>query len=337
MKQGVLLANLGSPDSPSIPDVRRYLKEFLMDGRVLDAPKPVRWMIVNLFILPFRPKNSAHAYQKIWQHDGSPLILFSKELRNKIADELSEIPISLGMRYGNPSLKDAAEKLRNQGVEKVILVPLYPHYAMSSFETVVAKVQENESRVENPMRISVMPAFYNRESYIDALYRSATDSLSQPFDHYLFSYHGLPERHLRKTDITGEHCLQMKECCSVQSSAHQFCYRHQVMETSQLFAGKAGLPEGKWSVAFQSRLGRDPWLTPNTADHVVDLAKHGVKRLWVIAPSFVSDCLETLEELKLQIADDFRSAGGEFFYYAPAMNTHESWIKSLASLIREQS
>ena len=337
MKQGVLLANLGSPDSPDVSAVRRYLKEFLMDGRVLDAPTPIRWMIVNLFILPFRPKNSAHAYQQIWEKDGSPLILHSKRLKERVSAELDDLPISLGMRYGNPSLKEAADQLRAQGVEKVLLVPLYPHYAMSSFETVVAKVQENESSEDNPMDISVMPAFYNRDTYIDALYASAHDSLKQSFDHYLFSYHGLPERHLRKSDITGQHCLKVDNCCSVDSSAHQFCYRHQVMETSKLFASKANLPQGKWSVAFQSRLGRDPWLNPNTADRVVELAEQGIKKLWVIAPSFVSDCLETLEELEMQIADDFKAAGGELFYYTPAMNTHDSWIKSLSTLISEQT
>ena len=275
-KKAVLLVNLGSPDSPSVPDVRRYLREFLMDGRVLDTPWPIRFCVVNFAILPKRPKESAHAYSTVWTPEGSPLVVTSRRVQSALQNRL-KISVELAMRYQNPSIDSAVAKLAGQGIQEVLLIPLFPHYAMSSFETAVERVKESIAQQMPFAKLTVQPPFYDYPLYIDALVASTQDCLNQPYDHLLFSFHGLPERHMRKADPTGGHCLQAPNCCEVPSPAHATCYRAQCLKTMRDFVAKAGLPKEKYSFAFQSRLGREPWLKPYTDHEVEWLVKSGVK------------------------------------------------------------
>lgn len=332
MSKGVLLVNLGSPDSPSVPDVRRYLREFLMDGRVLDVAWPIRFCIVHFAILPSRPKQSAHAYQTIWTKEGSPLIVTSKGLHAKLARETPH-PIGLAMRYQNPSIPHAISQLAAKGVDDVLLIPLFPHYAMSSFETAVERVKEVAATQAPGMRITVQPPYYAEPSYIDALVGSARSYLAQDFDHLLFSYHGVPERQIRKSDPTGRHCLQSPDCCERPSPAHATCYRAQCLRTMKLFIEAAQLPPGKTSLAFQSRLGRDPWLRPYTDQELERLAQSGVRKLLVICPAFVADCLETLEEIGMRGRESFLAAGGTSYTMIPCLNEHPLWIAALRQMI----
>lgn len=334
-KQGVLLVNLGSPDSTSVADVRRYLRQFLMDGRVLDAPWPIRFIIVNGFILPSRPRASAEAYRAIWTEEGSPLVASSRRVRAEMAKRL-DLPVELAMRYQNPSIESAVESLREQGVEKLVVAPLFPQYAMSSYESAAERVKAVLRKKAPAIDAVYLPAFYHHPEYIDSLVASARDHLAGGYDHVLFSFHGLPERHMRMSDPTGSHCLASADCCAGEHPAHRTCYRAQCLKTVEAFVEKAGVPRDKYSVAFQSRLGRDPWLRPYT-DHVVkELPKAGVKKLAMMSPAFVSDCLETLEELGIRAREDFLAAGGEELILVPCLNEHPRWLDGLETMLREQ-
>jgi protoporphyrin/coproporphyrin ferrochelatase len=332
MRKGVLLVNLGSPDSPSVADVRRYLREFLMDGRVLDAPWPVRFCVVHFAILPFRPKHSAEAYHKIWMPEGSPLVVISRNVQAKLQQRVS-VPVELAMRYQNPSISQAVRNLAQKGVDELLLIPLFPHYAMSSFETAVERVKEVAAVLAPQMRLQVQPPCFQDPDYITALVGSAQEFLKQDFDHLLFSFHGLPERHLRKSDPTGRHCLAAENCCATASPAHATCYRAQCFKTVAAFVKQAGVPEGKYSISFQSRLGRDPWLKPYTDFELPRLAQSGVKRLLVMCPAFVSDCLETLEEIGLRGRETFLEAGGTEATLIPCLNEHPLWLEALEKMV----
>ncbi len=330
--QGLLLMNLGSPDSTAVPDVRRYLREFLMDKRVIDAPYPIRFGIVHFAILPKRPHQSAEAYQSIWTNEGSPLVVTSRHLQESIRRNLS-IPVELAMRYQNPSVEQAVNSLVTRGVREIILLPLFPHYAMSSYETAVEKVRAVVQKREG-LILKVVEPFYNHPAYISALVDSAKSFLATNFDHLLFSFHGLPERHLRKSDPTKCHCLKVQNCCEVPSLAHKTCYRAQTFQTARLFAESAGVPRAKYSIAFQSRLGRDPWMQPYTDHELERLAKSGVKKLLVICPAFVADCLETLEEIGMRGKETFLGAGGEQFTMIPCLNNQPAWISAVLQLVK---
>ncbi len=332
MSKAVLLVNLGSPDSPSVPDVRRYLREFLMDGRVIDVNWLIRFCVVNLTILPTRPKQSAEAYHKIWTPQGSPLVVTSRNVQAKLQPRVS-VPIELAMRYQNPSIPDAIRSLVTKGATDVFVIPLFPHYAASSFESAVERVKQVGAQLAPRMRFTVRPAFYDDPDYIAALAASAEPYLSQPYDHLLFSFHGLPERHLRKADPTGCHCLATENCCTTPSPAHATCYRAQAFKTVADFTKKAGVPAGKYSVAFQSRLGRDPWLKPYTDLELPRLAQAGVKKMLVMCPAFVSDCLETLEEIGMRGKEIFVQAGGKDLQLVPCMNEHPAWVAALEKMI----
>jgi ferrochelatase len=329
-KQGVLLVNLGSPDSPSVRDVRKYLREFLMDGRVLDAPYLIRFCIVHFAILPSRPKQSAEAYRKIWLPEGSPLVITTRKVQFDLQRRL-DFPVELAMRYQNPSIESAVRSLRTQGVTELLLVPLFPHYAMSSFETVVERVKQVMARRAPQMSLEVVAPYYDQPDYIDALVARAADYLKKDYDHLLFSFHGLPERHLRKSDPTCGHCLRVEQCCDVASRAHPTCYRMQCFKTAEAFVNRAGVI--RYSVAFQSRLGREPWLQPYTDHDLVRLAKDGVRKLLVICPAFVSDCLETVEEIGMRGREIFLNAGGAEFTLIPCLNDHPIWIDALEKMV----
>ena len=333
-RKGVLLVNLGSPDSPTTADVRRYLREFLMDARVLDAPWPIRFGVVHGCILPFRPKQSAEAYHKVWGPEGSPLVVTSKRVREQLQARVS-IPVELAMRYQRPSIESAVTRLDDAGVEELLLIPMFPHYAMSSYETAVERVREVLARRAPRMMLKVVPPYYAEPGYIEALTASAAEYLRQDYDHLLFSFHGVPERHLRKSDPTGGHCLMSGHCCETPSPAHATCYRAQCFRTVRAFLEKSGVPAAKSSVAFQSRLGRDPWLKPYTDAELARLAQNGVKKLLVICPAFVTDCLETLEEIGMRGRETYLAAGGGEFHLIPCLNEHPLWLSFLERRVRE--
>ena len=334
-KQGVLLINLGSPDSPSVPHVRKYLREFLMDSRVLDAPWPVRAFVVYGCILPFRPKKSAEAYEQIWTPEGSPLVVTSRKVQRELQRHLGpDFVVELAMRYQNPSIELAIKSLHAQGITDVLVFPLFPHYAMSTWETAVVRAQEIVAKHAPGVKLRIPEPYYAEPAYIQTLAASASDFLTAGYDHLLFSFHGLPERHLRKADPTKSHCLTSGDCCERASSAHKTCYRAQCFSTVRAFTKEAGVPSDKFSVSFQSRLGRDPWLKPYTDSEFVRLAQSGVKKLLVICPAFVSDCLETLEEVAIRGRETFLQAGGEKFTLIPCLNDHPQWINALESMVR---
>jgi len=327
---GILLVNIGSPDSPSVSDVRRYLGQFLMDKHVIDTPYLIRKMVVSGFILPFRPKRSAHAYRSIWWDEGSPLIVISRRVRRLLSQQL-DLPVELAMCYGSPSIDDGIRALKSQspGIENIRVIPLYPHYAMSTVQSTVVAVDKIVDKAGLQVDVQYVKPFYDNPHYIEALAESAREHLDGSYDHLLMSYHGLPERHLKKTDPTGSHCLSSGDCCVTPSPAHERCYRHQVLRTTELFTSKLGISQDKYTVSFQSRLGKDTWMQPFTVDEAVRLAKSGVRRLKVICPSFVSDCLETLEEIGIGVREQFLSAGGTEFDVIPCLNDHPVWIDAL--------
>jgi ferrochelatase len=333
MSKGILLVNLGSPDSTAVGDVRRYLRQFLMDGRVIDAPWPIRFCIVNFTILPFRPKESAHAYKKIWTAEGSPLIVTSKHIQNKLQERFT-VPVELAMRYQNPSIESALRKLDYLKIDDVFLIPLFPHYAMSSYESAVERVKSVARFLAPKMKVTVQPPYFDAPDYIEALVASAQNYLQAGYDHLLFSFHGIPERHLRKSDPTHCHCLKKENCCEVPSPAQATCYRAQCFKTVAAFAAKANVPKEKYSVSFQSRLGRDPWLKPYTDLELAEFPKRGVKKLLVICPAFVSDCLETIEEIGMRGKETFLGAGGEELTQIPCLNEHPLWLSALEKMAR---
>jgi protoporphyrin/coproporphyrin ferrochelatase len=336
MKRAVVLMNLGSPDSTEVKDVKRYLDEFLMDERVIDKPWLLRALLVKGIIIPTRAPKSAEAYKSIWTEKGSPLIVISKDLRNALDKEIEE-PVVIAMRYGNPSPKAAYDQLleKNPDLEEVILVPLYPHYAMSSYETAVEYAKEHYKKGRYKFRLTTIKPYYDNPDYIDALCESIRPFLDQPYDQMLFSYHGVPERHIYKGDITGRHCLKVENCCDIPSPAHEYCYRHQCWQTTKIVTERLQIPREKWGFSFQSRLGRDPWLQPYTAARLEELPKEGVKKVLVVCPAFVSDCLETLEEIAVEGKETFLHAGGESFEMIPCLNVHPLWVSALAKWIKE--
>jgi protoporphyrin/coproporphyrin ferrochelatase len=336
MKRAVVLMNLGSPDSTEVKDVKRYLDEFLMDGRVIDKPWLFRALLVKGIIIPSRASKSAEAYKSIWTKEGSPLIVISRQLRDALAKEIKE-PVEIAMRYGNPSPKAAFDKLVAEypELEEVIAVPMYPHYAMSSYETAVEYAKEQHKEGNYRFRLSMIEPYYNNEDYLQALAESIRPHLQSDWEHIQFSYHGVPERHIYKGDVTGNHCLKVPGCCETPSEAHRFCYRHQCYATTRLIAERLNIPEGKWSLSFQSRLGRDPWLQPYTAARLAALPGEGIKKLLVVCPAFVSDCLETLEEIAEEGKEIFLHAGGESFEMIPCLNVHPLWVRAIAKWIGE--
>ncbi len=333
----VLLTNLGSPDSVEVKEVRTYLNEFLMDERVIDMPYVLRTLLVRGIIVPFRAPKSAAKYKTIWTENGSPLIYISRQVQKKLADVM-QLPVELCMRYANPTPAFAMDKLyrENPDLQEVVLVPLYPHYAMSSYETAVEHVKKTHAKGFYPFKLKVVPPFFDDHDYIDSLANSIEPFLEKEFDHLLFSYHGIPKRHVLKTDSTKSHCFSSEKCCSVPSEAHKVCYRHQVMVTTLLVAEKLGLPKEKFSFSFQSRLGADAWLQPYSVEQFKIFPHQGIKKLIVVCPAFVSDCLETLEEIQIEGKEDFMKFGGEEFTVIPCLNEREDWIKTLVRLVNTQ-
>ncbi len=333
-KRGVILMNLGSPDSTAVKDVKKYLNQFLMDERVIDYPYLLRALLVKGIIVPFRASKSAHAYSTIWTKEGSPLVVFTKQLQAALQAE-TDYPVEIAMRYGTPSPDAAFEALlkKEPGIEEVIVLPLYPHYAMSSYETAVEYAKEAHAKKNYSFKLTFIKPFYNEPDYINALSQSIKLHVEKEYDHLLFSFHGIPERHIKKSDITGCHCLQNTNCCETDSPAHNFCYRHQVFTTTKLVTQTLNIPVDKYSIAFQSRLGKG-WLTPFTDIRLEQLPAEGIKKLLIVCPAFVSDCLETLEEIAERGKDIFIKAGGESFEMIPCLNTNTLWVQTINRYIK---
>jgi ferrochelatase len=333
-KPAVLLLNLGSPDSTSVPDVKRYLLEFLGDERVIDKPDNafLRGLLVK-FIVSRRAADSAHAYSTVWTEAGSPLIVTSKHTQAKLQARV-DLPVALAMNYANPSIPTVLGQLAAQGIDRLLLFPQYPHYAMSSWETVVAKVHREAARIAPRMKIECVQPYFADDDYISALVASARPYLDQPHDHLLFSYHSIPTRHLTKADSSRAHCQVVPDCCNTCSPAHATCYKAQCVATTKAFARKAGLDSARWSISFQSRLANEPWLEPYTDFEFKRLAREGKTRLLVMTPAFVTDCLETLEEIRVRGAEEFTAAGGKLFTAIPCLNDQPVWIDFLEKRVR---
>ncbi|MCL4120462.1 UNVERIFIED_CONTAM: hypothetical protein GTU68_040050 [Idotea baltica] len=304
-----------------------------MDERVIDVPNWLRNIIVRGIILRTRPKKSAEAYAKIWWEEGSPLVVISERFAEKVQKQTT-LPVALGMRYGTMTIKNALQELVNKGVDEVLLVPLYPHYAMSSFETVVVKTMEVQEEHFSKVKITTLPAFYKNDDFIRVLSERIREGLeSFNYDHVLFSYHGIPERHIRKSDPTRFHCKIDGSCCNTNSVAHNTCYRHQCFETTKKVQAYLNLPDDKISNSFQSRLPNDPWLKPYTDFEFVRLAEEGKKNLAVITPAFVSDCLETLEEIAMEGKHQFQEAGGGDYLHIACLNDGDAWVSVMADWV----
>ncbi len=315
------MVNVGSPDAPTTSAVRSYLREFLSDARVLDMPALSRWLLVNLIILPTRPKHSAHAYAAVWRPEGAPLVHFSK-LQREALEKKTGKKVLLAMGYGHPSLPEAAAQLG--GVERLTVLPMFPHYASATVGSVLEGVYKTLAKRTVVPAVRVVPPFYSDDAFLDALAAVIRRNLGHS-EHLLLSYHGLPERQVMAVDPG---CLRSDDCCARNPTG---CYRAQCLATSRALFDR--LEPLTLSTSFQSRLGRDKWIGPSTETHVQELAARGIKRLAVACPSFVADCLETLEEIGLRLKETFLKAGGEQFTLIPCVNDEPAFIDLLAKYV----
>jgi ferrochelatase len=334
-KTGVLLLNLGSPAAPTPAAVGAYLREFLMDEYVIDLPKPLRWALVNLAIVPRRKYASAKLYQTIWTAAGSPLLVHTRALATGLQAALGPAyQVAVGMRYGQPSTAAALAELVNAGVDRMLAVPLYPQYAESSVETAVQAVKRAAAAQGSADRLKILPPFYAQPGYLESSAHLVRQHLDQqPDAHVVFSYHSLPVRHLKRLDVTGRHCFQQADCCAALTPQNARCYRAQCVATTQSLVARLGLTSAQYSLAFQSRLGRQEWIGPQTEDVLRHLAQRGVRQVAVTCPSFTADCLETLEEIAVRARAVFLQAGGHSLSLIPALNDGPAWVAALARLI----
>ncbi|HCU99635.1 MAG: ferrochelatase [Dehalococcoidia bacterium] len=333
-KQGLLLLNLGTPRSPTTKDVREYLREFLSDPYVLDVPAPVRWLLLNLVILPFRPSRSAHAYRQIWSENGSPLLVHSEELRRKVEERLGGVvAVELAMRYGEPAIPEALARLYAQGVSHISVFPLYPQHSSAATDSSVEAVRA--AAVGSPVTMNVVPAFFDHPRFIQAVAEASRPMLDDgAAERVVFSFHGLPERQVRKADRTGR-CFTESDCCFGSLNGEMECYRAQCFSTAQALGDALGIPEGQRLVTFQSRLGRDRWIKPHTDRVLAQLGREGVRCVAVITPGFVADCLETLEEIGIRGSATFREHGGEQLSLASCVNASDAWVDAVVAIARE--
>ena len=327
--KGILLINLGSPRDLELKSIKDYLKEFLSDDLVIDYPKFLQQILVNWIIIPSRYKNTREAYSEIWTENGSPLIHDTIALGEKVGAKSGAL-VEVSMRYQFPSIEEGLKKLKAKGCSEIFVVPLYPHYAMSTVLTTEREVKRIESKLGLDLRLNFIGAFYNEGGYISSLSDVINRNRQKESDYLLFSYHGIPNRHLIKTDPTKNHCLKVKNCCEIESKAKPFCYKAQVLETSKLCAKKLELKDNEWGVSFQSRIGPG-WIQPFTDKELVRLAEEGIQNLDVVCPAFVTDNLETLEEMNIRGRETFLEAGGKSFKYIPCLNDEESWVDFLVT------
>jgi ferrochelatase len=338
-RAGLLLVNLGTPAGPHARAVRPYLRQFLSDPRVLDVPAWKRRLVLELFILPFRPRRSAEAYAKIWTDRGSPLLSFGLELVERVRAIVPDhVEVELGMRYGRPSIPEALERLRARAVDRIVVFPLYPQYSSAANGSSLELVLGWAARRWNVPSLHVVPPFWSHAAFLDAWAELARPVVERArAEHVFFSFHGLPERQVRKSDDTGRHCLARPDCCDAIVEANRNCYRAQCHDTARLLAARLAIPAGRSTVCFQSRLGRDPWIRPYTDEVLVERARAGCRRAVIASPAFVADCLETLEELGIRGADSWRAAGGEELALVPCLNASEGWARALLAIARDST
>lgn len=329
---GLLLVNLGTPDAPRPREVRRYLREFLSDPRVLDVPALTRFLVLELLILPRRPRASAAAYAKIWGPEGSPLLVHGRALAEKVQARLGDAAqVELAMRYGNPSIASALDRFERAGVSRLVVLPLYPQYSSAATGSTIEHVLRLAGERWNTPYLQVVPPFYDHPAYLEARAEVARPFLAPMPERVFMSFHGLPERQVRKSDPTGGHCLARPDCCVEVGARNRYCYRAQCHAAARLLAQRLGIPEERVTVCFQSRLGRTPWLRPQTDEVLAAEAQQGVRRA-VIIPAFVADCLETLEELGIRGAEIWRANGGETLTVVPAVNAGDRFVEAVIEI-----
>lgn len=331
-RAGLLLINLGTPDAPHPREVRRYLREFLSDPRVLDMPGFLRFLLLELVILPRRPRASAAAYRKIWGAEGSPLLVQGRALAGKVQALVGDaVQVELAMRYGNPSIASALDRFAAAGVSRLVVFPLYPQYSSAATGSSIEQVLRLAGGRWNTPYLQIVPPFYDHPAYIEARAGLARPFLDPMPERVFFSFHGLPERQIRKGDPSGSHCLVRADCCATVGPANRYCYRAQCHAAARLLAERLGVPEERRIVCFQSRLGRAPWLSPNTEEVLAAEARRGVRRA-VVIPAFVTDCLETLEELAIRGVEVWRENGGTSLRVVPALNAEDRFAEAVVEI-----
>lgn len=335
-KKGLLLINLGTPESYEPRDVGRYLREFLMDPFVIDIPKPLRWFLVNVLIVPKRSHDSGKLYKKVWTNEGSPLLVHTQALGKKVRERLREnYEVEFSMRYGKPGIEKAILNFKAKGIKEVRVLPLYPQYSLAATESSIAKTKALFEELFSEAKVEYIPHFYEMECYLNAVAEVTRKNMeNKPWDFVLFSFHGLPERQVKKTDLTGQHCLKTKDCCSKIVEANRNCYRAQSYATARALADKLGLKDNQWEVGFQSRLKGAPWIQPFSDEFYRELPKRGFKKLLVVSPSFVADCLETLEEVQMRGREEFVENGGKDLYLVPSLNSEGSWVEAVCQIVQ---
>jgi ferrochelatase len=337
MKKGILLVNLGTPDSPSVSDVRRYLDEFLMDGRVIDIKPIPRNLLVRGVIVPFRAPQSAKLYKEIWTDQGSPLLVYGLDNKRDLQEKLGdEYVVALGMRYQNPSIESALNELKAARVRSIQVIPLFPQYASATTGSVHQKVMEIVSKWQVIPEISFLNSYHDHPEMIDIFASNGRKYGVENYDHVIFSFHGLPQRQLIKADLGKSHCLKSGTCCRTLTDTNFHCYSAQCFDTARLIAENLGLKEDQYTVSFQSRLGKEPWIEPFTSTVIDELAKAGKKRLLVFCPAFVADCIETLHEIAVEYQEDFEKAGGEKIQLVESLNSDPRWIDILKGFVIPQ-
>ena len=334
-KKGVLLINVGTPDEPTVKSVRNYLREFLLDPDVIDAPYIIRQLLVRGIILRVRPKKIAPLYRKIWMDEGSPLRVYSDRITKSLNEMVEDVEFDFAMRYGNPSIESGLMSLRDKGVDELLLLPMFPHYAQATTESALKHAYKQLKSINWSPKIIEMGHFDTDEEYVIPLTNSIQSQLDNDA-HLLFSYHGLPVSHVKRVDKSKNHCQKVSDCCSIKSEANSLCYGHHCMNTTQTVVGLLGLNEDQWSISFQSRIGPVKWLEPSTMDKVEELVKRGIKKLAIVAPAFLADGLETLEELDIGIREHFLELGGEELIVIKCLNDNQDWVEGLSKLITKK-
>ncbi|MEM9896213.1 MAG: ferrochelatase [Bacteroidota bacterium] len=336
-KRGILLVNLGTPDSTAVPDVRKYLREFLMDKRVVDIPAVLRWILVNGIIAPFRSPKSAAEYRKLWDERGSPLKYYTDDVTELLKKKLSkEYSVKFAMRYQSPSIQSAMDAFRKERVASIHVIPLFPQYASATTGSVIDKVMEIAKEWQIIPEIKFTSQFLEKKLFIETIVDQAKKFVEEEeYDHHIFSYHGLPERQIRKGSY-GNYC-KLGKCCSTLNESNRYCYRAQCFETTRLIAKQMNIPKEKYTVCFQSRLGKDPWVQPYTEDTLKELAKQGKKKVLAFSPAFVSDCLETTIEVGETYQEEFLEEGGEKWDLVPSLNAEDKWVECLKEIVLEEA
>jgi ferrochelatase len=335
MKTGILLLNLGTPDSPSVSDVRKYLREFLMDPKVIDINPIGRWFLINAIIAPLRGPKSAKLYQSIWTKEGSPLLIHGKKLQEKLATSMGDnYHVAFGMRYQKPSLRNALLELRDATVSRIIAVPLYPQYSSAATGSTIDAINAERKKIDGLPEIKIIDRFHHLEGYLNAVVATAKGFDHNDYDHVMFSFHGVPERQITKTSIEfGEGKCRFGNCCDVITKENQYCYRANCMHTAWELAKRLNIPKEKYTICFQSRLGRTPWLKPFSDQVIIDLGKAGKKKILAFSPAFVADCLETIHEIGVEYDELFHEHGGEKVQLVPSLNSSDEWVKGLQEII----